>query len=209
MRRYRRKYYDFFSHFYDWIINLHSKDRSLSLRHYLAKKTGARDGDTVLDLCTGTGSVATVMSEYVPKGMVVGADFSMGMLIKAREKARRKGLKNVFFVAADAASLPFRPDAFDVVTCSHAIYELTGQTRKFALEEIKRVLRRGAPFCMMEHEEPRQPVIRFLYHLRLRSMGREGRQIVKNEMQELKSIFSEATREITSTGKTKLICARK
>jgi len=209
VRWYRRKYYDFFSHFYDWIINLHSKDSSLSLRHYLAKKTGAKAEDVALDLCTGTGSVATIMSEYVPEGMVVGADFSMGMLRKASEKVRQMGLKNVFFVVADAASLPFKPDAFNVVTCSHAIYELTGRARKSTLREIKRVLKPKGPFYMMEHEEPKRPLVRFLYHIRLRSMGREGQQIVKNEIQELESMFNHVTKEITTTGKTKLICARK
>ncbi len=209
MRQYRRKYYDIFSHFYDWIISLHSKDKSLSLRHYLVKKTGARSRDKALDLCTGTGSVATVMSEYVPEGMVVGVDFSMGMLRKAREKAVQRGLKNVFFVVADAASLPFKPDAFNVVTCSHAIYELTGQTRRSALKEIKRILSPGGSFCMMEHEEPKKSFIRVLYNIRLLSMGREGRQIVRNEIPELKSIFSNVSKEITSTGKTKLICAQR
>lgn len=209
MRQYRRKYYDIFSHFYDWIISLHSKDKNLSLRHYLVQKTGVGKGDRALDLCTGTGSVAMVMSEYVPAGMVVGADFSMGMLQKAREKATQRGLKNVFFVVADAASLPFKPDAFNVITCSHAIYELTGQTRRSALQEIKRILMPDGSFSMMEHEEPKRPFIKFLYNIRLLSMGKEGREIVSNEMSELKFIFSKVSKEITSNGKTKLICARR
>ncbi|MGB9713036.1 MAG: class I SAM-dependent methyltransferase [Dissulfurimicrobium sp.] len=209
MIHYRRKYYDIFSHFYDWVISLHSKDKTLSLRHYLARSTKVKPGDRALDLCTGTGAVASVMSEYVQDGLVVGADFSFGMLKKAMEKADQKGLKNIFFVVADAADLPFKANIFDVVTCSHAIYELTGQTRGSALKEIKRILAPMGRFCMMEHEEPKRPITRFLYHIRLLSMGKEGRRIVQNEIQELQGIFSNVSREITANGKTKLICCER
>ncbi len=209
MRQFRRKYYDIFSHFYDWIISLHSKDKSLSLRRYLVKKAIDKGDRRALDLCTGTGAVALVLAEDMPEGLVVGLDFSLGMLQKAREKAEARGLKNLFFVAADAGHLPLKPDVFDVVTCSHAIYELTGDTRRLALQEVRRTLRPGGRFCMMEHEVPRSPVTRFLYYIRLLSMGREGRQIVRNELKELGSVFTNVRKEITASGKTKLICAQR
>jgi len=66
----------------------------LWLRHYLTKRSGVKIEDCVLDLCTGTGSMAIVLTQYVPQGMVVGVDFSLGMLRKAREKA--KGTKNLY-----------------------------------------------------------------------------------------------------------------
>ncbi len=209
MRRFRRKYYDLFSHFYDWIIGLHSKDKSLRLRQLLCRRSGASPGDKVLDLCTGTGSVALVMAEHIEDSLVIGLDFSMGMLKKAKEKAEKRRLNNLFFVAGDAGSLPFKTGTFNVVTCSHAIYELTGQTRRSALNEIKRVLTERGRFCMMEHEEPKQPFIRLLYYIRLMSMGSEGRKIVANELNELKGLFSNVWKEITPSGKTKLICATK
>ncbi|MCD6319368.1 MAG: class I SAM-dependent methyltransferase [Candidatus Desulfofervidaceae bacterium] len=209
MRKYRQKYYDFFSHFYDVIINLHSRDRSLYLRHYLARKSGVKPENKVLDLCTGTGSVATVLSQYAQRGLVVGVDFSLGMLTKAKAKAQKIGARNLCFVAADAGALPFKSDMFDVVTCSHAMYELTGKTRKLALQEIKRCLKKNGRFCMMEHEEPKQPLIRLLYYLRLLSMGKEGREIVRHELSELRRIFSQVVKETTASGRTKLICGEK
>jgi len=209
MRKYRQKYYDFFSHFYDVIINLHSKDRSLYLRHYLARKSGVKPEHKVLDLCTGTGSVATILSQYVQNGLVVGLDFSLGMLVKAKEKVQKIGSKNLYFVAADAGALPFKSDVFDVITCSHAMYELTGETRKMALQEIKRCLKINGRFCMMEHEEPKQPFIKLLYLLRLFSMGKEGRMVVRHELNELRKIFSKVVKEVTVSGRTKLICGEK
>jgi len=209
MRRYRQKYYNFFSHFYDLIIKLHSKDNRLFLRHYLAKKSRVKPEDKVLDLCTGTGSLAIVLAEYAPKGLVIGLDFSLGMLKKAKEKTRQRRLKNLFFVAADAGALPFKSDVFTVITCSHAMYELTGETRRLALQEIKRCLKPGGRFCMMEHEEPKQLFIRLLYHIRLLSMGKEGRQIVRQELEELKGILRHVFKEVTASGRTKLTCGEK
>ncbi len=209
MRKYRRKYYNFFSHFYDFIIRLHSQDKSLYLRHYLAKRSGVQNRHIVLDLCTGTGALALVLSDYVKDGLVVGADFSEGMLAKARKKVMSLGLKNVKFVMADAGFLPFKSNVFDVVTCSHSMYELTGETRKRALSEIKRILKEDGRFCMMEHERPNNAFIRFLYDIRILSMGREGLNIIKNELNELRQMFSDVKKEVTSTGRSKLICAQK
>ncbi|MEA1936408.1 MAG: class I SAM-dependent methyltransferase [Thermodesulfobacteriota bacterium] len=203
----RKRYYDFFSHFYDYVIKLHSQDQSLWLRHYLARESGVKSTDCVLDLCTGTGSMAIVLTQYTPQGMVVGLDFSLGMLKKAKEKA--KEVKRVHFVVADAGALPFKEETFNIVTCSHAMYELSGEVRLFALENISRCLRSNGRFCMMEHEEPEQLFVKFLYRLRLLSMGKEGRKIVRHELDELRRTFSDVVKEVTPTGRTKMICGGK
>ena len=205
--KFRKRYYDFFSYFYDYVIKLHSQDQSLWLRHYLAKGSSVKIKDYALDLCTGTGSMAIVLTQYVPQGVVVGLDFSLGMLRKAKEKA--KGTKNLYFVVADACALPFKPEAFNIVTCSHAMYELSGKVRLFALENINRCLKSNGRFCMMEHEEPERLFIKFLYHLRLLSMGGKGRKIVRHEIDELKEIFTDVTKEVVPTGRTKMICGGK
>jgi demethylmenaquinone methyltransferase/2-methoxy-6-polyprenyl-1,4-benzoquinol methylase len=205
--KFRKRYYDFFSHFYDYVIKLHSQDKRLWLRHYLARESGVKPADCVLDLCTGTGSMAIVLTQYTPQGMVVGLDFSLGMLRKAKEKA--KGAENLYFVAADASAIPFKAEVFDIVTCSHAMYELSQDVRRSTLENVYMCLRSGGHFCMMEHEEPEQLFIKFLYRLRLLSMGREGRKIVRHEVDELKEIFTGVAKEVTPAGRTKVICGGK
>lgn len=205
--KFRKKYYDFFSHFYDYVIKLHSQDKSLELRHYLARESGVKPTDCMLDLCTGTGSMAMVLTQYTPQGMVVGLDFSLGMLRKAKEKAI--GTENLNFVVADASAIPFKAEAFNIITCSHAMYELSKDVRFFTLENINRCLRSDGRFCMMEHEEPEHPFIKFLYRLRLLSMGRESRKIVRHEIDELKEIFTDVAKEVTPKGRTKVICGGK
>jgi ubiquinone/menaquinone biosynthesis C-methylase UbiE len=206
VKRSRRAYYDLFSHFYDLVIALHSKDRNAALRDFLVDNAGLAAGNRLLDICTGTGAVALRAQEAVgPDGVAVGLDFSEGMIRKAREKARRASLIGVHFVVADAARLPFRSGAFDATTCSHAMYELSPEVRTHALEEARRVLRSGGRFLMMEHCEPTRPFVRFLYQVRLTTMGSAGnRSFARNEVPFLRQFFRDVKRRMSPTGRSKL-----
>ena len=50
--------------------------------------------------------------------LVVGFDFSRGMLRRAKAKALSLGLCNVALVQAAANALPFKPETFHAITCS-------------------------------------------------------------------------------------------
>lgn len=211
-RRWRRGYYDLFSRFYDRIIALHSKDKNAYLRRFLLEKSGARAGDRLLDICTGTGAVALAAAGMLgPESIVIGADFSLGMLKMASAKySRPRDRATLFFVQADVAALPFNSSTFQVVTCSHAMYELKPRTRDAALAEVRRVLITGGRFIMMEHCEPRTPFIRFLYNIRLAGMGSNHNQaFAQDEIPFLARYFEDVTREISPTGKSKVIYGHK
>lgn len=128
------------------------------------------------------------------------------MIRKAHEKARRVNLDGVYFVVGDAARLPFRSSVFEAVTCSHAMYELSPEVRTRALEEARRVLRPGARFLMMEHCEPTRPLVRFLYRIRLATMGSaRNRSFARDEVPFLRRFFSDVKRQVSPTGRSKLI----
>jgi len=207
MGRWRRRYYDVFSRFYDRVIALHSRDAGASLRSFLLDRAGVGPGCRLLDLCTGTGAVALRAAGRVgDTGLVVGVDFSEGMIRRAREKARGPGRAGPFFVGGDAAGLPFRDAAFDAVTCSHAMYELDPETREAALAESVRVLRPGGRFAMMEHCEPGQPLIRLLYRVRLAAMGSaRNRAFARDEVPFLARRFRDVTRELAPGGRSKVV----
>ncbi len=84
--RFRQKYYDIFSHFYDKFIKLHSRDKQENLRKYLFDLISLKDNDRVLDLCCGTGANLAFIKKYIPNEIYCGIDFSLGMLKKAKEK---------------------------------------------------------------------------------------------------------------------------
>lgn len=80
-------------------------------------------GQTVLDVCCGSGASAIPAAEYVgKKGHVLGVDLAENLLELARAKAQRRGLTQVEFQRGDMMSLE-PPDAqFDAVICVFGIF---------------------------------------------------------------------------------------
>ena len=162
MRRARQIYYDAFSAVYDRFVAWHSGDSQRGVREFLAKLLPVGEGEIVLDLCTGTAVLLPYLAAEVgDQGRAIGLDFSRGMLRRGALKIVNR--RNVSLVQADAASLPFVGGIFGAVTCSHAFYELKGETRERALREIGRVLKPDGVFLMMEHDVPAKQPARALF----------------------------------------------
>lgn len=207
--RYRIHYYDAFSRVYDRFVAAHSSDRDGRLREALADRSELEPGDRVLDLCTGTGAMLpAVAGRAGSRGLVIGLDFSRGMLDRAR--ARTAGNGWVVLVEADAERLPFRSDSLHAVTCSHAFYELKGDGAERALREVVRVLRHGGRFVMMEHEVPKKLGIRLLFYIRLLSMGlRKAMEVLGHEEGIFARHFDRVERDRIDTGRSKIIVGRR
>jgi ubiquinone/menaquinone biosynthesis C-methylase UbiE len=68
-----------------------------------------------LDVGTGTGAVARLLSELWPEAEVVGVDASSGMIAEARRLGRER------YELGDATALPFDDASFDLVTLNNMI----------------------------------------------------------------------------------------
>jgi len=209
MRRMRRTYYDKFSRFYDRFVALHSHDTQGLARKFLADRLPVQNGGSVLDVCTGTATLLLHLQAKVGRlGRVVGVDFCSGMLRVAHEKTST--FPNVHLVEADAGSLPFVAGTFDAVTCSHAFYELKGETRERVLQEIIRVLGPQGAFLMMEHDVPPKLFLRVLFYLRLAIIG-AGRAVtfLRHEQEVLESYFGSVEKVMAPAGRSKVMICRK
>ncbi|EYB66528.1 hypothetical protein DEIPH_ctg103orf0058 [Deinococcus phoenicis] len=97
-------------------------------------------GERVLDVATGTGTVALAVAPAAgPRGHVVGVDVAGRMLEVARGRAA--GLPQVTFEQAEATRLPFPDGAFDRVLCASGLFFVPDMPG--ALREWRRVLRPG------------------------------------------------------------------
>jgi ubiquinone/menaquinone biosynthesis C-methylase UbiE len=95
-------------------------------------------GETLLDVGCGTGFVTMVAAR---SGLcVTGADWSEGMMEKARAKVAEEGF-SVEFVQSDIEALPFENDSFSVVSARHVMWTLQDPNRAF--REWCRVLKPG------------------------------------------------------------------
>jgi len=205
----RRKYYDLFSHFYDTFIRLHARRDEDDTRLFLVDSAARKEKSPhrILDICCGTGSVIVAFGERYLDAVLVGYDFSHGMLLKAQEKS---AASRAVYVEGDAAQLPFPDASFDVVTCSHALYELKGEAREKALEEMSRVMHPDGLLLLMEHEVPSRPFIRLLFYMRLFTMGStDAREFVEGGIQSLKRIFSRVALSHSPSGKSRLMICQK
>jgi len=82
-----------------------------------------KKGQKVLDIATGTGTIAFYAADLVgPDGSVIGVDISQGMLAKCREKLAESTFKNLKFEYGDAENLKFKPNSFDRIYCSSAFF---------------------------------------------------------------------------------------
>jgi len=205
MRNFRQSYYNAFSRFYDRFVALHSIDVHGALRKFFSDKVPVKETDFVLDICTGTGSLLLYLREKIgPKGLVVGVDFSRGMLKVGQEKT--KMYVNISLVESDVTCLPFKPNGLDAVTCTHAFYELRGEAQDRVLREIVRVLKPGKPFLMMEHDVPKSVFIRMLFYIRLFSMGaRKALYILRHEIRTLERYFRIVEKIPSPTGRSKIM----
>ncbi len=105
-------------------------------------------GMRVLDLASGTGEPAISLASRVgAQGHVTALDLSPGLLEIAAQRARARGLTNFTTQPADAHSLPFPDNSFDLATSRFGVM-FFGDPR-LALQELRRVLRPGARACFL------------------------------------------------------------
>ncbi len=124
-------------------------------------RSGIRAGERVLDVCSGTGELAFLLSRRVgPQGSVTGSDFCEEMLERARRK-KGEGHANLSFILSDTKRLPFRDNSFDAVTVSFGMRNIPDTA--LALREIDRVLKPGGRFVCLELTRPNYRWFRFLY----------------------------------------------
>jgi len=109
-------------------------------------------GESVLDVGSGTGTLAIAAKKRVGVGgSVHGLDASMEMLASAERKARKAGVE-VFFKSGVAEALPFCGAQFDVVLSTVMLHHLPQKARLLCVTEIRRVLKPDGRVLIVDFE---------------------------------------------------------
>ena len=108
---------------------------------------------SALDLCCGTGAAMAMLRPLCRK-RVVGVDFSLGMLARARQTlGSSDGTAALDLVRADVLDFA-ASGSFDVVTCFGALGHVVGRDQHRLLEVIAGALRPGGRFVLPSAERP-------------------------------------------------------
>lgn len=142
-----RAMFDRISGRYDLLNTILSGGSDGRWRRAAARESGLGPGGRALDVACGSGRLARDLERLAGTGVVVGLDFSAGMLAVARQERPSRRL-----VRGDALRLPFRASSFDAVTIAFGLRNLADPG--LGLAEMRRVTREGGRLVVLEFVRP-------------------------------------------------------
>lgn len=130
---------------------------SFSLHHrwraFAVRQLGLQQGDSVLDMCCGTGDFFRHLRPAVgARGRVLGMDFCEPMLRLARKKEAAE------LSLADACQIPLQSSSMDAVTVGWGIRNVPDVDKVH--REIARVLKPGKRFVSVDMALPRNAFLK-------------------------------------------------
>ena len=152
--------FDSLTRVYDPIVALTSREQGFKRR--LLEHARIKDGESVLDLACGTGTLAIEVKKDHPKAKVSGLDGDGAILQRAKRKAKDAGVK-IAFEQGLANELPYDARSFDVVLSTLFFHHLTDEAKADAAEEIRRVLRLGGRALIADWGRPQDPLMRAVF----------------------------------------------
>ena len=138
-------YYNRFAHLYDL-----GEFIRRGTRRKVVQMSGWKPGETVLDLCTGTGELALTFASQGAR--VIGTDIARPMLKRASAKSMKIG---VSWLEMDSTHLAIADQAFDVSVLSLALHHMPEAVQLRVLRELKRVT--GRRIVIIEPDVPVKP----------------------------------------------------
>ena len=121
------------------------------LSEWLADDKAAR----LLDVGCGAGHASFTAAPLV--AAVTAYDLSEGMLTVVAEEAKKRGISNITCVQGPAEVLPFADHHFDIVISRYSAHHW--HDIQAALMEIRRVLKPGGRFIMMDIASPGKAIL--------------------------------------------------
>jgi demethylmenaquinone methyltransferase/2-methoxy-6-polyprenyl-1,4-benzoquinol methylase len=145
---------------YDFLNRLLSLGQDVRWRRALKEFLPATDGQTILDLATGTADVLIVLAKDNPRiHRGIGVDPAIKMLEIGRQKIKLAHLDDrLMLQQGDAQALPFLDETFDAVTIAFGIRNIPDL--RLCLLEMYRVMKKDGRVLILEFSKPENPLLK-------------------------------------------------
>jgi ubiquinone/menaquinone biosynthesis C-methylase UbiE len=145
---------------YDTVVRTMTRERRV--KRALIEQARLSPGFRVLDLATGTGTLAIWMKQGEPRLDVVAIDGDADVLEIARRKAGRAALV-IEWLQALAQHLPLPTAHFDRVVSSLFFHHLSADAKLRTAREVFRVIKPGGELHVADWGRPTGPAMRGLF----------------------------------------------
>lgn len=150
---------------YDCCNRLFSFGLDRRWRRTAALLLNPQPGESILDLCCGSGEMAAALAHRQPLADIVGLDISRAMIELAKKKYAAQS-DRIRWRVADAVQTGLPAQSFDLITCAFGLRNIPDKTA--ALREMKRLLRPKGRIGILEFSLPENRILRTLFWIYLR-----------------------------------------
>ena len=144
--------FDTISGNYDNLNRVISFGIDIKWRKKVLKMVSDKNPNTILDIATGTGDLAILMTKTKAE-KIIGLDISDGMLEVGRQKIAAQSLSNrIEMVLGDSEKMSYNDNSFDAITVAFGVRNF--ENLEIGLTEILRVLKPNGIFVILETSVP-------------------------------------------------------
>lgn len=155
------KMFDTISGKYDNLNRVISFGTDIAWRKKVIQLIAEINPKNVIDIATGTGDLAIMMSQTSAQ-KIVGLDISAGMLDVGKQKIKAKNLDSkIEMVLGDSENIPYENDFFDAATVSFGVRNFEHLEK--GLSEILRILKPSGRLVILETSIPTKTPFKQFY----------------------------------------------
>ncbi|MBI2142408.1 methyltransferase domain-containing protein [Candidatus Woesearchaeota archaeon] len=142
-----------------------------------------KEPERILDMATGTASIAIQAKKAFPKADVYGVDLSERMLLKAAKNAE-KAKAGIKLSRQNMESTDFANGFFDAVTIGFAMHHVPQQKTMHVLTEAKRVLKNGGKIIAIDMHKPNNFLLKAILMSAITVIEKHSKPFLKQDMAE-------------------------
>lgn len=152
--------YHILTRYYDCVVSLTTREKLF--KSLLVKQIAAKEGQHLLDIGCGTGTLTQMLAQGESTVSITGLDADLNALKQAKAKLNMMG-KHVTFEQGFAQEMPFETASFDVAVSSLFFHHLGSQQKLQVLKEIRRVLKPSGQLHIADWGKPTSMIQRILF----------------------------------------------